>query len=221
MVIYSVLPTENQSSEQRFRKFLSLKMESASKAERESDELAIIKRFFRAWREVPWIIRRGFRLWKEALENSKDCNRGCLVNVHEWLQEGLNYAQAVYLSVFFQIIQELWTCTMADLVAEFAHMFWSICFESAGIWQWWPLAWSAERPSSLFCLIWAHMEPYYNIIDCFTSASMPIFTIGFGSSLPTGLDRAGRGKQGGACRAGGHCELVVGSDGWVSHQWVG
>ena len=63
---------------------------------------------------------------------------------------------------FFQIIQELWTCTMADLVAEFAHMFWSICFESAGIWQWWPLAWSAERPSSLFFI--NNMSPHGTIL---------------------------------------------------------
>ena len=73
-------------------------------------------------------------------------------------------------------------------------------FVSATIWQWWPLAWSAEKPSSWCCLIWAHMEPYYNIIDCFTSDSMPI---GFGFWLKSAnrpwqsrAGQAGRGMQG-------------------------
>ena len=133
-MIYSVECTVRQSSEERFRKFLSSEVESASKAERESKEFWINKRFIRSWREAVWIIKRGFRLWKEAVETSKPIAPGgaaLLVNPQEWLQQGLNLAQAVYLSVLFKSFRNN-GAQCFDIIATYWQRS-RICFESAGI----------------------------------------------------------------------------------------
>jgi len=133
-MIYSVQCTEAQSSEEMFRKYLSSKVESASKAERESNELWIIKHCFRSWKEAVWIIKRCFRLWKKAVEKSKPLAPGsgmesaCPVNPEEWMKEGLHYAQAVYLNVLFNSFRNAIATFGRGRAYVLKHF-----FESAGI----------------------------------------------------------------------------------------
>ena len=109
-MIYSVQCTEAKSSEGMFRKYLSSKVESAaSKAERESNELWIIKHCFQSWKGAVWIIKHCFQSWKEAVEKSKLAPGSGMESAckpEEWLKEGLNLAQAIYLSVLFTSFQK-------------------------------------------------------------------------------------------------------------------
>ena len=133
-MIYSVQCTEAQSSEEMFRKYLSSKVESASKAKRESNELWIIKRCFQSWKKAVRIIKHCFRLWKEAVEISKQLAPGsgmestCPVDPKEWMEEGLHYAQAVYLNVLFN--------SFRNAIATYwqrSRICFEAFFESAGI----------------------------------------------------------------------------------------
>ena len=91
-------------------------------------------RCFRSWKKAVWLTSRCFHLWKEAVEKSKPLAPGSgmesawLVNPQEWLQERLNLAQAVYLSVLFQSFQN--SCAFCSVIIATYWLRSRLCFEA-------------------------------------------------------------------------------------------